>query len=78
MEGTVMSSSRTALSLVAAVVINASALAAWQWNVNEQVTPAGEVTIVQLEGAQIEEPTPVASLAQTKIDGQVVATAHRL
>jgi hypothetical protein len=73
MEGTIMSSTRTALSLVAAVIINASALAAWQWNVNEQITPAGQVTITQ-----IEEPTPVASLAQTKVDAQVVQTAHRL
>ncbi|MFC4310713.1 hypothetical protein ACFPN2_16590 [Steroidobacter flavus] len=68
-----MSSTRTVLSLVAAVIINASALAAWEWNVNEQVTPAGQVTITQ-----IEEPTPVASLAQTQVDGQVVQTTHRL
>ncbi|WP_129776365.1 hypothetical protein [Peristeroidobacter soli] len=73
-----MSSTRTVLSLVAAVLINASALAAWEWNVNEQVTPAGQVTITQLDGAQIEEPAAVASLAQTKVDGQIVQTTHRL
>lgn len=71
-EGAVMSSTRTVLSLVAAVVINATALAAWEWNVNEQVTPAGEVTITQ-----IEETAPVASLAQATVDGQVVRTANR-
>jgi len=65
-----MSSTRTVLSLVAAVVINATALAAWQWSVDEQVTPAGEVTI-----SQIEEVAPVASLAQATVDGQIVATA---
>lgn len=65
-------STRTALSLAAALVINASALAAWEWNVNEQVTPAGEVTITQ-----IEEAAPVASLAQATVDGQVVLTANR-
>ena len=70
-EGIVMST-RTALSLAAALVINASALAAWEWNVNEQVTPAGEVTITQ-----IEEAAPVASLAQATVDGQVVRTANR-
>ncbi|HEY5759442.1 MAG TPA: hypothetical protein VIU34_26655 [Steroidobacter sp.] len=70
-EGIVMST-RTALSLAAALVINASALAAWEWNVNEQVTPAGEVTITQ-----IEESAPVASLAQATVDGQVVRTANR-
>jgi hypothetical protein len=72
-----MSSTRTALALVAAVVINATALTAWQWNVNEQTTPAGEVTIVELGVAQIEEPAPVASLAQATVDGQVVRTANR-
>ena len=75
-EGTVMST-RTALSLAAALVINATALAAWQWNVNEQTTPAGEVTIVELGVAQIEEPAPIASLAQATVDGQVVRTASR-
>lgn len=70
-EGTVMST-RTALTLAAAVVINATALAAWEWSVNEQVTPAGEVTITQ-----IEESAPVASLAQAKVDDQVVRTANR-
>ena len=70
-EGTVMST-RTALSLAAALVINATALVAWEWNVNEQVTPAGEVTITQ-----IEEAAPVASLAQATVDGQVVRTASR-
>jgi hypothetical protein len=70
-EGTVMST-RTALSLAAALVINATALVAWEWNVNEQVTPAGEVTITQ-----IEEAAPVASLAQATVDGQVVPTANR-
>lgn len=63
---------RTVLALAAAVVINATAIAALEWNVTQQVTPAGEVTIVQ-----IEEPTPVASLAQAKVDGQVVRTASR-
>ena len=63
---------RAALTLAAAVVINASALAAWEWNVTEQATPAGEVTITQ-----IEEPAPAASLAQVKVDGQVVRTASR-
>ena len=72
-----MSSTRTALSLAAAVVINLTALAAWQWNVNEQTTPAGEVTIVELGVAQIEEPAPIASLAQATVDGQVVRTASR-
>lgn len=70
-EGIVMST-RTALSLAAALVINASALAAWEWSVNEQVTPAGEVSITQ-----IEEAAPVASLAQATVDGQVVLTANR-
>ena len=65
-------STRTVLSLAAALVINASALAAWEWSVNEQVTPAGEVSI-----AQIEEAAPVASLAQATVDGQVVRTANR-
>jgi hypothetical protein len=64
---------RTALTLVAAVVINVSALAAWEWNVTEAVTPAGEVTVTQ-----IEEPTQVASLTQTAVDGQVVRTASSL
>lgn len=67
-----MSSTRTALALVAAVVINATALTAWEWSVNEQVTPAGEVSITQ-----IEETAPVASLAQATVDGQVVRTANR-
>lgn len=64
---------RTALTLAAAVVINVTALAAWEWNVTEAVTPAGEVTVVQ-----IEESAQVASLAQTQADGQVVPTAHSL
>ncbi len=68
-----MSSTRTLLSLAAAVVINVTALAAWEWNVTEATTPAGEVTITQ-----IEEPTQLASLAQTRVDSQVVQTAHRL
>lgn len=67
-----MSSTRTALSLAAAVVINVTAAAAWEWNVTEQVTPAGEVTVTQ-----IEEATPAASLAQAKVEGQVERTAHR-
>lgn len=71
-----MSSSRTLLSLAAAVVINATALAAWQWSVDEQTTPAGEVSIVELGVAQIEETAPVAALAQASVDGQVVRTAH--
>jgi hypothetical protein len=69
---------RTALTLAAAVVINVTALAAWEWNVTEQVTPAGEVTIVELEGKQIEGAAPAASLAQAQVDGQVVRTASSL
>lgn len=72
-----MSSTRTVLSLAAALVINATALAAWQWSVDEQVTPAGEVTIVDLGVGQIEEAAPVASLAQATVEGQVVRTASR-
>ena len=64
---------RTALTLAAAVVINVTALAAWEWNVTEAVTPAGEVTVVQ-----IEEPAQVASLTQAQADGQVVQTTHSL
>jgi hypothetical protein len=59
--------------LAAAVVINVTALAAWEWNVTEQITPAGEVTVTQ-----IEEPAQVASVAQTKVDGQLVRTASSL
>jgi hypothetical protein len=66
-------STRTALTLVAAVVINVTALAAWEWNVTEQITPAGEVTVTQ-----IEEPAPAASLAQAKVEDQVVRTASSL
>jgi hypothetical protein len=55
------------------VVINVTALAAWEWNVTEQSTPAGEVIVTQ-----IEEPTQVASLAQTRVDGQVARTASSL
>ena len=64
---------RTALTLAAAVVINVTALAAWEWNVTEAVTPAGEATVVQ-----IEDPAQVASLTQAEADGQVVQTAHSL
>jgi hypothetical protein len=64
---------RTALTLAAAVVINVTALAAWEWNVTEAVTPAGEVTVTQ-----IEEPAQVASLTQAEADGQVVQTTHSL
>lgn len=67
------SSTRTALTLAAAVVINVSALAAWEWNVTEAVTPAGEVTITQIEG-----PTQVAAVAPAKVEGQVVRTASSL
>lgn len=69
---------RTALTLAAAVVINVTALAAWEWNVTEQVTPAGEVTIVELEGKQIEGTAPAASLARAQVDGQVVRAASSL
>lgn len=68
---------RTALTLAAAVVINVAALAAWEWNVTEQVTPAGEVTIVELEGTQSEGAAPTASLAQAQ-DGQLERTASSL
>ena len=64
---------RTALTLAAAVVINVTALAAWEWNVTEAVTPAGEVTVTQ-----IEEPAAVASLAHTAVDGQLGQTTHSL
>lgn len=64
---------RTALTLAAAVVINVTALAAWEWNVTEAVTPAGEVIVTQ-----IEEPAQVASLAQTRAGGQLVQTTHSL
>ena len=67
---------RTALTLAAAVVINVSALAAWEWNVTEQVTPAGEVTIVQLE--RNEGATPAASVAQAQVDGHAEQTANSL
>lgn len=68
-----MSSTRTALSFAAAVVINVTALAAWEWNVTEATTPAGTVSITQ-----IEEPTQAASLAQAKVDSKVVRTASSL
>ena len=64
---------RTALTLAAAVVINATALAAWEWNVTEAVTPAGEVTVTQ-----IEEAAPIAPLAQATVDGQIARTASSL
>ena len=66
-----MRTTRTALALAAALVINVTALAAWEWNVTEQVTPAGEVTVTQIEAA-----APAASLAQAQVDGQVVRTAN--
>lgn len=69
---------RTALTLAAAVVINVAALAAWEWNVIEQVTPAGEVTIVALEETQSERATPAASLAQAPVDAQLGRTASSL
>jgi hypothetical protein len=67
---------RTVLTLAAAVVINASALAALEWNATTQAqlaAPAGEVTI-----SQIDELTPLAPLAQAKVNGQVVRTASSL
>lgn len=67
---------RTLLTLAAAVVINVTPLAALEWNAvttQAQLAPAGEVTITQLE-----ESTPVAPLAQAKVDGQVVRTASSL
>jgi len=66
---------RTALTLAAAVVINVTALAAWEWNVTEQVTPAGEVSIVQLE--RNEGATP-AAVAQAPVEGQVERSASSL
>lgn len=65
--------SRTALTLAAAVVINVTALAAWEWNVTEAVTPEGEVTVVQ-----IEEPAQVASLTQAEAESPVVPATHSL
>jgi len=67
---------RTALTLAAAVVINVTALAAWEWSVTEQVTPAGEVTIVELEGARSEGTAPAVSLAQA--DAHVERTSSSL
>lgn len=64
---------RTALTLAAAVAINVAAAVALEWNVTQQATPAGEVTVVQ-----VEEPTPVAPLAQATVEGQVVRTANSL
>jgi hypothetical protein len=65
--------------LAAAVIINATALAAWQWSVDEQVTPAGEVSIVELGVARNEQPTPVVALARASVDGQVERTeSHSL
>jgi hypothetical protein len=65
---------RTVLTLAAAVVINAVALAALQWGVTQaELPPAGVVTI-----AQIDEATPVAPLAQAEVEGQVVRAANSL
>lgn len=67
---------RTALTLAAAVVINATALVVLEWNVTQaQLAPAGEVTIVQVEEAHAEGSTAVAPLAQAEVDGHVVRTA---
>ncbi|MBL8268118.1 hypothetical protein [Steroidobacter sp.] len=61
---------RTVLTLAAAAVINLAALAALEWNVTQaQLPPAGEVTITQ-----IEEPTPLAPLAQVQVERQVART----
>lgn len=70
---------RTALTLAASVVINVTALAVMEWNVTEALrAPAGEVMIVQMEGGQIEETTPVAPLAQAAVDSHVARTASSL
>ena len=62
---------RSALTLVAAVAINLTALAVLEWEVaRANLPPAGEVTI-----AQIEEPSVLAPLAQ--VDGQVGRTSKR-
>lgn len=69
---------RTVLALAAAVAINASALAALEWNVvstEARLAPTGEVTVVQMELGQLEAAAPVAPLAQAKVEGQVVRTA---
>lgn len=68
---------RTSLTLALAVAISLATLSVLEWNTYRHL-PAGEVTIVQLEGARIEEPTPLAPLAQAKVDGQVVRTASSL
>jgi hypothetical protein len=65
---------RTVLTLAAAVVINATALAALQWGVRQaELPPAGIVTISQLE-----EMSPVAPLAQAELEGQGARTASSL
>lgn len=65
---------RSALTLAGAVVINAAAWAVMEWNVTQaQLPPPGEVIITQLD-----QVTPVAPLAQTRVDGHVVVTASSL
>jgi hypothetical protein len=65
---------RTVLTLAVAVVINAVALAALQFGVTQaELPPAGEVIISQLE-----QPAPVAPLAQAEVEGQVAPTANSL
>ena len=63
---------RTSLTLAAAVAISLATLTVLEWNAYRHL-PAGEVSITQ-----IEEPTPVAPLAQAELDSQVVRTASSL
>lgn len=63
---------KTSLTLVVAVAISLATLTVLEWNTYRHL-PAGEVTIVQ-----IEEPTPLAPLAQADVDGQRVPTANSL
>lgn len=63
---------KTSLTLVVAVAISLATLTVLEWNTYRHL-PAGEVTIVQ-----IEEPTPLAPLAQADVEGQRVRTANSL
>ena len=61
---------RTALTLAASVVINLTALAAFDSSISQSQLPKGEVTIIQL-------PDP-ALVAEVHADGAVVRTTAHL
>jgi hypothetical protein len=63
---------KTALTLAASVVINLTALAAFDWSVNQsQLPPRGEVTITQLADS-------TEALVDVREDAAVVRTAASL